>query len=168
MIRNLFVIQKANLKHACLHPPSGYDGGDCCPCTCPDCGGQEGWTCEDPAAPCLDFYIEAGTVTTVTAETNGYDARPGVASGDSGCMTDGCTAALTRDDDIEDEESRWSCKHEITSDYAKCWITFRFAEALELEYLQVAFWKADERTRSLEVSGSDACVGNRYSRYLLR
>ncbi|CAM9313647.1 unnamed protein product [Ectocarpus sp. 8 AP-2014] len=36
-------------------PPSGYDGGDCCDCTCVDavyeCG-YGGFDCTDPAAAC--------------------------------------------------------------------------------------------------------------------
>lgn len=45
-----------------LHPPaSGYDGGDCCECTCVSteeftCGDEDngGFACIDPSAPCVD------------------------------------------------------------------------------------------------------------------
>ncbi|CAM9194446.1 unnamed protein product, partial [Laminaria digitata] len=40
---------------------AGYDGGDCCECTCVDtdtfnCGDEEfgGFACLDPSAPCVD------------------------------------------------------------------------------------------------------------------
>lgn len=42
-------------------PASGYDGGDCCDCTCIStdehtCGdlGKGGFACIDPSAPCTD------------------------------------------------------------------------------------------------------------------
>ena len=37
---------------------SGYDGGDCCECTCVgselQCGQYGQYACIDPAAPCVD------------------------------------------------------------------------------------------------------------------
>ena len=39
--------------------PSGFDGGDCCECTCVSteqytCGENGGFSCLDPSAPCAD------------------------------------------------------------------------------------------------------------------
>lgn len=39
-------------------PISGYDGGDCCRCTCVDrnfdCGENNDFTCRDPSASCFE------------------------------------------------------------------------------------------------------------------
>lgn len=151
---------KTNLNQLFFCPASipGYDHGDCCSCTCPPdvfgrpCGGNEGPTCLDPSAPCVDGFVEAGTLTTVTASTNGYDTRPGTASGNNGCMDDGCQPELTRDGDIEDAESRWSCTQGLVADGSYCALTFDFDEPQDIEYVQVAFWKTDERFRSMQVN----------------
>lgn len=147
-----------------LHPPNvfptqtGFDGGDCCSCTCPPdffgrpCGGQQGDTCVDPSAPCVDGFVEAGTLTAVDVLANGYDERPGVEFGSNGCMENGCQPELTRDGDIEDDESRWSCNQGLVADGSLCAITFSFEEPQDIDYIQVAFWKTDERFRSLQVN----------------
>lgn len=98
--------------------------------------------------------MEAGTLTTVTASANGYDMRPGSAFGGNGCMENGCDPYLTRDGDAEDDESRWSCNQGIVADGSLCAITYEFDEPQDIEYVQVAFWKTDERFRSLQVSGA--------------
>ena len=46
-------------RHLVLHPTRiGYDGGDCCSCTCVPGGyfecGASGYSCIDPEAPCVD------------------------------------------------------------------------------------------------------------------
>ena len=137
-------------------PASGYDGGDCCSCTCPnvpgrECGNTSGWTCKDPNAPCVDFFIEAGTVTTVAVRANGFDTRPGEARGGSGCKRRGCRARLARDGDFKDDESRWSCRQSLAPQGEQCAITFSFAEALDIEYVQVASYQPDKHPRTLQV-----------------
>eukprot|EP00904_Undaria_pinnatifida_P003219 jgi/Undpi1/12899/HiC_scaffold_7.g02565.m1 len=137
----------------------GYDGGDCCSCSCTDCGGQEGYTCIDPRQPCLDGYVEAGTLTTVTASANGFLATAGAAYGGEGCMRTGCKPKLTRDDNVDDEESRWSCRSDLVADGSPCYITYYFAEAQEVEYLQVAFWDAEDLGRTLQIYINGVHVG---------
>ncbi|CAM9650954.1 unnamed protein product [Ectocarpus fasciculatus] len=64
----------------------GYDGGDCCSCTCEpgdfNCGGQ--YNCIDPDAECVeDDDGDGGTLTTADLEDDGItdemadDARTG-------------------------------------------------------------------------------------------
>lgn len=50
-----------DLRNAALCLSSGYDGGDCCECTCVStafftCGSEDygGFACVDPSAPCVD------------------------------------------------------------------------------------------------------------------
>lgn len=139
------------------HPP-GFDGGDCCSCTCPPdffgapCGGQFGNTCVDPSAPCVDGFVEAGTLTAVTVSANGYDMRAGDEFGSNGCMEDGCQPGLTRDGDVENAESRWSCSQGLVPEEDLCAITFSFEEPQDIAILQVAFYKTDVRSRSLQVN----------------
>lgn len=54
----------------------------------------------------MDFFTEAGAVTTVGVKANGFDARVGEDSGGNGCMKSGCRARLTREGKIENRESR--------------------------------------------------------------
>lgn len=116
------------------------------------CGDSLESTCLDPNASCFDGDIEAGAVTTVTASANGYDARPGEGEGDVGCFLEGCKAGLTRDGDYEDDdESRWSCRQSLVPDGEPCEITFSFAQAQDIGYVQVAFHKVDQRSRTVQV-----------------
>lgn len=140
-------------------PYPGYDGGDCCECTCDStlpfsCGDDAEFDCVDPSASCFNFYVEAGTKTTVGVSTNGYDTRPGQASGDSGCLVDGCAPELARDGISADVESRWSCSQSIIPSGRLCRIDFSFEEPQDIVFVEVDFWKLEERTRTLEVSAS--------------
>lgn len=154
-----FFCNPSNNNEAC-----GFDGGDCCSCTCPPdffgapCGGQFGNTCVDPSAPCVDGFVEAGTLTAVTVSANGYDMRAGDEFGSNGCMEDGCQPGLTRDGDVENAESRWSCSQGLVPEEDLCAITFSFEEPQDIAILQVAFYKTDVRSRSLQVTsnGEDA------------
>lgn len=135
----------------CVGPPSGYDGGDCCSCTCPNvpsirCGGQDGYTCIDPRAPCLDGSVEVGTLTTVTVTASRFDTQA-TDDGDADCMVGGCRAELARDGEVDDHTSRWSC----TDSENPCVLTFSFEEAQDIDYIQVAFYRADEKSRGLQV-----------------
>eukprot|EP00904_Undaria_pinnatifida_P003009 jgi/Undpi1/12709/HiC_scaffold_6.g02377.m1 len=143
-----------------------YDGGDCCECTCVSteaytCGaeGLRPFDCIDPSVDCDEDLVEAGTKTTITASANAYDTRPGADSSDVGCMRDGCKAELTRDGDSTDEESRWSCSPSLVTNKSQCSISFMFEEAQDIVDVEVAFWKADERSRTLEVAINGDVVG---------
>lgn len=83
---------------------------------------------------------------------NAFDTRAGEASGDVGCGDDGCAPELSRDGDSEDVESRWSCKQDIVPDGEPCEIEFVFDDPQDIMEVQVAFWKGDERARTVEVS----------------
>lgn len=143
----------------------GYDGGDCCECTCIStaqytCGNDlhGGYTCVDPNAACFDGYVEARTKTSVGVSANAYDTRRGQDRGNVGCGADGCVPALSRDGISSDPESRWSCARKIVPDGGPCEIEFTFADAQDIKDVQVAFYKGDERLRTLEVSCRDALI----------
>lgn len=115
------------------------------------CGENSEFKCVDPSAVCFNGNVEAGTKTNVFVSTNAYDTRPGQASGQSGCLVNGCAPELTRDGISDDVESRWSCNPSIVSDGGLCEIEFVFEAPQDLMSVQVAFWRGEERTRTLEV-----------------
>ncbi|CAN0252631.1 unnamed protein product, partial [Ectocarpus sp. 12 AP-2014] len=175
----------------------GYDGGDCCSCTCESpwdddyyCSSEYGsFDCKDPNASCfgeettgsddfsshddyqpmsyefvpweeteslptVDGAVEVGTKTEVGVSSTAHDVRPGRSSGDVGCGEVGglgCTATNTRDGIFSEIESRWSCSTKLVDDEGPCQIEFTFAEPQTIMDIQVAFWKGNERTRTLEV-----------------
>ena len=100
----------------------------------------------------MDFFVEAGTLTNVAVKANGFDTRPGEVRGGSGCMRRGCRARLTRDGDHKTGESRWSCRQSLVPHGEQCEITFSFESAMDIEYVQVAFYKPDKQFRTLQVS----------------
>lgn len=135
---------------------SGYDGLDCCECDCVStqehtCGESGGFDCVDPSSSCVDDYVEAGTKTTVGVSANAYDTRPGGDSGDVGCGEDGCTPTLSRDGITTGTESRWACAQKLVPDGSVCEIEFTFGEPQDIVDVEVAFYKGDERSRTLEV-----------------
>ncbi|CAN0169681.1 unnamed protein product, partial [Laminaria digitata] len=65
----------------------------------------------------------------------------------------GCEPALTRDGVTDDDESRWSCRKDIVPDGGQCEIEFRFDTPQDLLDVQVAFYKGDERSRTLKING---------------
>lgn len=122
------------------------------------CGGQDGYTCVDPRAPCLDGYVEAGTLTTVTVTTSRYDPVSFYSALDE-CPPEGCRPELARDGEVDDPLSRWSC---TDSEY-NCKLSFSFEEPVDIDYIQVAFYRADLLPRGLEVNpgildGSPDCI----------
>ncbi|CAN0401946.1 unnamed protein product, partial [Ectocarpus fasciculatus] len=176
----------------------GYDGGDCCSCTCQSEGDDDydscssenaSFDCKDPTASCFgegitgsdDFSfhdddqpmsyefvaweetgtlptvtdaVEVGTQTEVGVSATAHDVRPGSSSGEIGCGEVGglgCTATNTRDGIFSDIESRWSCATSLVPDEGPCQIEFTFAEPQNIVDIQVAFWRGNERTRTLEV-----------------
>lgn len=102
------------------------------------------------------YYVEAGTKTTVGVTATGFDERPGSDSGDVGCGEDGCLPELAHDgvgfENGDDVESRWSCAENIVLPGKKqCEIEFTFDAPQHIADVQVAFWKGDERARTLKV-----------------
>ncbi|CAM9626768.1 unnamed protein product, partial [Hapterophycus canaliculatus] len=66
----------------------------------------------------------------------------------------GCLPALAHDGiGEEDVESRWSCSKDIVSGGGQCEIEFTFGSPQDIMDVQVAFWKGDERTRTLKFNG---------------
>ncbi|CAN0158392.1 unnamed protein product, partial [Ectocarpus sp. 6 AP-2014] len=182
-----------NNKEAC-----GYDGGDCCSCTCESvwdddytCGEDAFFDCKDPSAACfgeetptgngddsigrssdpyteydfvpweqteplptVDDAVEVGTKTEVSVSATAHDVRPGRSSGEVGCGEaggNGCAATNARDGISTEIESRWSCAAKLLDDEGPCQIEFSFAEPQNIVDIQVAFWKGNERVRTLEV-----------------
>lgn len=187
-------------------PPTAFDGGDCCPCTCEihrddddfrGCSSTDDMDCKDTSAPCygdelaplptiddenddggaesmsysyesvlweeedtlptVTGAVEVGTKTVVVVSATGYDTRPGAIGGDVGCgdvAGDGCAAANSRDGITSDVESRWSCAPKLVGAAGEgpCQIEYAFGEPQDIVDVQVAFWKGDERIRTLEVS----------------
>lgn len=96
--------------------------------------------------------MEAGTKTTVDVTASGYDDRPGQSGDNVGCGEDGCLPDLAHDGiGEEDVESRWSCAEDIVPHGGQCEIEFTFGSPQNIVDVQVAFWKGDERTRTLKV-----------------
>ncbi|CAM9431050.1 unnamed protein product, partial [Hapterophycus canaliculatus] len=173
----------------------GYDGGDCCSCTCESlgvwdddyaCSADVGFDCKDEAAPCfgeestinryddddqplsyefvpwvqngdlptVDGAVEVGDKTEVAVMATAYDVRPGASSGQVGCGEaggNGCEPLNSRDRISSEIESRWSCATKIVADEGPCQIEYKFAEPQDIVDIQVAFWKGNERIRTLEV-----------------
>lgn len=148
-----------NASRLVVCTPPGYDNGDCCECDCVSTAfytcGDRGFQCIDPSSTCVGKYVDAGALTPVYVGTNAYDRRPGSDSNDIGCGQNGCSPFLARDGITADTESRWSCSADIVRDVdgGKCYISFSFGEPQDLADIEVAFWKVEERSRSLEVSG---------------
>ena len=106
---------------------------------------------EAPLPPVGDDAVEVGTETEVAVTATGYDARP---VGESGCGEDGgdgCAPAKSRDGISSDVESRWSCSPKLVEGGGPCRVEYTFAEPQDIVDIQVAFWKGDERVRTLRV-----------------
>lgn len=107
--------------------------------------------------PAVDGAVEVGTKTEVAVSATAHDVRPGRATLERGCGAiggDGCTAELSRDGISSDVESRWSCATKIVPGGGACQIEYTFAEPQDVVDIQVAFWKGNERARTLEVRAS--------------
>ncbi|CAM9175809.1 unnamed protein product [Ectocarpus sp. 13 AM-2016] len=105
-------------------------------------------------------FVGAGSKTTVGVTASAYDDRPGEGAGDVGCGEMGCLPDLAHDGvGEEDTESRWSCAEEIVPDGGQCEITFTFDSPQDITDVQVAFWKGDERTRTLKVKINGDKIG---------
>lgn len=108
----------------------------------------------DESLPTVDGAVEVGTKTEVTVYATAHDVRPGRTSFERGCGVsggDGCAAELTRDGIATEIESRWSCATKIVPGGGACQIEYVFGEPQDVVDIQVAFWKGNERTRTLEV-----------------
>lgn len=95
--------------------------------------------------PSSDDLVDSSVRTTVTiSDDSPYDQR----TSGAGCSPDGCTPAKTRDGDIS-TGSRWSCRYALEN--TACKITYYFEEPQDIVELKVAFYKGDQRSRSLEI-----------------
>ncbi|CAM9449752.1 unnamed protein product, partial [Ectocarpus sp. 12 AP-2014] len=113
---------------------------------------------ETESLPTVVDAVEVGTKTEVGVSVTAHDVRPGSSGGDVGCGEVGglgCTATNTRDGIFSDIESRWSCATKLVPDEGPCQIEFSFAEPQNIVEIQVAFWKGDERIRTLDVHVDD-------------
>ncbi|CAN0540732.1 unnamed protein product, partial [Ectocarpus sp. 8 AP-2014] len=109
---------------------------------------------EKESLPTVTDAVEVGTKTKVGVSATAQDVRSGSNSDDVGCGEVGglgCTATNTRDGIFSDMESRWSCATILVPDEGPCQIEFTFAEPQNIVDIQVAFWKGNDRTRTLEV-----------------
>lgn len=84
-------------------------------------------------------------VTDVTASANGWDTRVG----GSGCAPNGCLPSNVLDNSIE-PASRWSCQA-ASAGIDVCELTLEFDAPQDLVQMDMAFYKGDERTRSVNV-----------------
>lgn len=96
------------------------------------------------------MQIDASAKTTVSVSTNAYDTR---LSGNYGCGTTGCLPDLTRDGNTEDE-SRWSCSKSLGS--GTCYVEYAFDSPQDVISMNIAFYKGNERTRTIEVGRVEA------------
>ncbi|CAM9343615.1 unnamed protein product, partial [Sphacelaria rigidula] len=99
--------------------------------------------------PCVTeaAIVDAGTVTTVSVSAPLYDTN---LSDNYGCEPEGCVGDLTRDGDLTDLQSRWSCLHPWNSGNT-CSITYTLADPLTIEGFKIALYKGDQRLRTLEI-----------------
>ena len=95
----------------------------------------------------LDVFSAAALVEVagVSASANGWDTR---VDGD-GCSPSGCVPSNVLDGSFDDV-SRWSCSAKV-SDVDACELTLEFDEPQDIVRMRMAFYKGDERTRSLNV-----------------
>ena len=110
---------------------------------------------QEELLPSLSGAVEVGTKTEVGVTASGHDDRPGGSAGMNGCGAeggDGCEAALTRDGIVSEVESRWSCATKLVEGGGPCQIEFTFAEPQDIVDIEIAFWKGDERIRTMDVS----------------
>ena len=84
-------------------------------------------------------------VTGVSASANGWDTRVD----GTGCPPSGCVPDNVLDNSIEDV-SRWSCNAEV-SDVSACELTLELDEPQDVVQIYMAYYKGDERTRSVNV-----------------
>lgn len=92
--------------------------------------------------------VDAREVTTVTVDAPLYD--PNLASA-NGCDPAGCVGDLTRDGDLTDLRSRWSCRPALGPTGSTCSITYTLGESLAIEALKIAMYKGNLRSRTLDV-----------------
>ncbi len=141
----------------CKNPASACFGEYVEPQTDDDWHTDDHFYTDDDDAMSYEFIdwsgaIEVGLLTEVGVSANAYDTRAGRSYGDTGCGEDGCVPAYTRDGNASEDESRWACASKLVDGEGPCQIEYTFAEPQDIVGIQVAFWKGNERTRTLEVS----------------
>ena len=105
--------------------------------------------------PTVDDAVEVGTKIQVGVTATAHDERAGRSYGLVRCGEeggDGCAAALTCNGISDNIESRWSCATKLVEGGGPCQIEYTFAVPQDIVDIHVAFRKANERARTLEVS----------------
>ncbi|CAM9918634.1 unnamed protein product, partial [Ectocarpus sp. 8 AP-2014] len=106
--------------------------------------------CAGQSSSALAAVVEASTLATVTVAAPLYDTT--VTASDGGCSPTGCIGDNTRDGDATSLESRWSCKPALGDAGSVCGITYGLGIQYQLTGLNIAMYKGDERTRTLEIN----------------
>ncbi|CAM9160508.1 unnamed protein product [Ectocarpus sp. 4 AP-2014] len=106
--------------------------------------------CAGPSSSALAAVVEASTLATVTVAAPLYDTT--VTASDGGCSPTGCIGDNTRDGDATSLESRWSCKPALGDAGSVCRITYGLGIQYQLTGLNIAMYRGDERTRTLEIN----------------
>ncbi|CAN0520792.1 unnamed protein product, partial [Ectocarpus sp. 8 AP-2014] len=109
---------------------------------------------ETESLPTVVDAVEVDTKTEVGVSATAHDVQHGSSGDNVGCGEIaglGCAATNTRDGILSDIESRWSCATRLVPDEGPCQIEFSFAEPQNVVDIQVAFWKDNERIRTLDV-----------------
>lgn len=99
---NLFLLFFSSCGDIFKPHQSGYDGGDCCSCTCVDtvhyrCGSEHhgGFACLDPGAPCVD---DDDVTALPHAEYTSYSGRPSSLCFESGISDGDCDPSNNNED----------------------------------------------------------------------
>lgn len=97
---------------------------------------------------CLFSKSIAATLTAVdgvTASANGWDTR----TSGFGCAPSGCVASNAVDGSL-DPASRWSC-NSVVSNVNACELTLELDAPQDIEAINIALWKGNERTRTIDI-----------------
>ena len=94
-----------------------------------------------PTDPKIPALVDAGKRTRVYVDATDYDYRD---ADDGGCDPNGCVPENTRDGSRA-ANSRWSCQGD------GCCITYSFKVPQDIIRVRIAFYKGDQRIRTLDV-----------------
>ncbi|CAM9348949.1 unnamed protein product [Discosporangium mesarthrocarpum] len=86
-----------------------------------------------------------------------YDMRK---KKDNGCNPDGCKPENTRDGKLKNN-SRWSCKYDLED--RECFIYYSFEPPQMIKKIRVAYYKGDERVRTMVVEKNDGDPAGEYT-----
>eukprot|EP00752_Nemacystus_decipiens_P013409 g11873.t1 len=97
--------------------------------------------------PRTSAFVDASQQTTVTVDAPLFDTNDSTANG---CDPAGCQGAMTRDGDLA-QVSRWSCKPALGPAGSECSITYKISDPLRVYGLNIAMYKGDTRTRTIDI-----------------